>query len=84
MAPRANRSHVASLLPPSTTTFAVTRANPYFSSPDGAPVSVIAYSFADDIGAIQSYGVVRATLCVAASVSMFARSVAVPEIRPAV
>jgi outer membrane receptor protein involved in Fe transport len=47
-------------LPPSTATFAVTPANPFFVSPDGAPFSVVAYSFGDDLGPIRSDGTVEA------------------------
>lgn len=36
--------------------FAVTRANPFFVSPTGAPVHLIAYSFANDLGPSRQVG----------------------------
>jgi hypothetical protein len=45
---------------PSTSLLQVTRANPFFVSPDGAPASLIAYSFADELGPAEASGRVEA------------------------
>lgn len=45
---------------PSTALLQVTSANPYFVSPDGAPFSLIAYSFGPELGPIEVDGKVRA------------------------
>ena len=49
--------HVAQ---PSLTVMSVTRANPFFVSPDGSPVTTIAYLFDKDLGPLQTRGNVDA------------------------
>lgn len=45
---------------PSVSVITVTAANPYFVSPDGAPSSLIAYWFGEDLGPIRNFGTVQA------------------------
>lgn len=45
---------------PSVTVISVNAANPYFVSPDGAPSSLIAYWFGNDLGPIHNFGTVEA------------------------
>ena len=53
---RWSRRSFAYALPGSVTTFTVTRANPYFVSPNGAASNVIGYSFTDELGPLRSTG----------------------------
>jgi outer membrane receptor protein involved in Fe transport len=45
---------------PSVGVITVTAANPFFVSPDGAPSSLIAYWFGEDLGPIRNFGTVQA------------------------
>lgn len=46
--------------PASTTVVQVTGSNPFFVSPDGAPFSLVAYSFIDELGPTENRGTVEA------------------------
>lgn len=48
------------LAQPSLTVISVTRANPFFVSPNGSPVTTIAYLFDKDLGPLQTRGEVNA------------------------
>ncbi|CAN7479479.1 TonB-dependent receptor domain-containing protein [Caulobacter sp. LjRoot300] len=53
---RLSRRKFAFALPGSVNIFSVTRANPYFVSPNGATSNVIGYSFTDELGPIRARG----------------------------
>lgn len=53
---RLSRRKFAFALPGSVNIFSVTRANPYFVSPNGAASNVIGYSFTDELGPIRARG----------------------------
>lgn len=53
---RLSRRKFALALPGSVNIFSVTRANPYFVSPNGAASNVIGYSFTDELGPTRAQG----------------------------
>jgi len=53
---RMSRRRFAFALPGSVNIFTVTRANPYFVSPNGVASNVIGYSFTDELGPLRAHG----------------------------
>jgi outer membrane receptor protein involved in Fe transport len=56
---RYGRRHFSYASAPSSTILTVNAANPFFVSPDGAPSSLIAYWFGDELGPIRNRGTVQ-------------------------